>query len=71
MNPTDLARVICCEGTPCMRPESCDATKRGRVPVSPMAAANAVHRLYCDQWRAQSASRGPMSATRVLGERDE
>jgi hypothetical protein len=46
-----LARAICCEGQPCIRPEACDANREYRVPVSPTKAAEAVRVLLCQQWR--------------------
>ena len=42
MTASALARAICCEGNPCMRPDSCDAGREYRVPISPVKAAAAV-----------------------------
>jgi hypothetical protein len=52
MTASALARAICCEGAPCMRPERCDAGREYRVPISPARAAAAVERLLCDRWAA-------------------
>ena len=51
MTNEDLARAICCEGQPCIRPEACDAIREYRVPVSPTKSAEAVRVLLCQQWR--------------------
>jgi len=58
MTASALARAICCEGQPCMRPESCDAGKPWRVPISPTRAAAAVERLLCERW-AQTNNTNP------------
>jgi hypothetical protein len=50
MNPSALARAICCEGQPCLRPERCDAGQNYRVPISPTRAAADVERLLCERW---------------------
>lgn len=60
---TDLARTICCEGKPCMKPEACDAAREYRVTVSPMKAAEAVSRLLCREWAEHR--------TQMLGVGDE
>ncbi len=67
----DIARAICCEGQPCMRPEACDAGKEHRVPVNPRKAAKAVHRLLCEAWRDYPRGNGPMTRTRTLEAQDE
>lgn len=70
MTIPELARAICCEGQPCMKPDACDAMREYRVPVSPQKAAHAVSRLLCREW-AQHRPAGPMSVTRVVEGRDE
>jgi hypothetical protein len=61
MTASPLARAICCEGAPCMRPDSCDAAREYRVPISPARAAAAVERLLCERW-AQTRARGALEA---------
>jgi len=62
MTASPLAKAICCEGAPCMRPESCDAGREYRVPISPTRAAAAVERLLCERWAA--AKEGACAETR-------
>jgi hypothetical protein len=57
-----LARAICCEGQPCIRPDSCDAGKPWRVPISPTRAAAAVERLLCERWAQTRACGGSEGA---------
>jgi hypothetical protein len=57
MTASPLAKAICCEGQPCMRPESCDAGKPWRVPISPEKAAEAVRALV-RAWIAQTRACG-------------
>lgn len=69
LTTSDLARVICCEGGACIKPEACDAHREYRVTVSPAKAAAAVHRLLCAEWR-KYRNTGPMTVIREAG-RDE
>ena len=69
MTHQELARAICCPSGTCCSPGACYAHDRTRSHLVDIhAAAAAVQRLYCDRWREWTASRGPMSATRVLGD---
>lgn len=65
----DIAKAICCEGQPCLKPDACDAGREYRVPVSPHKAALAVRALLCREWASHRPA-GPMSVTREFG-RDE
>jgi len=59
MTASPLAKAICCEGQPCMRPDACDAGREYRVPVSPTRAAAAVERLLCERWAAMTNNTNP------------
>lgn len=63
-----LAKAICCEGQPCLKPDACDAGREYRVPISPHKAAMAVRALLCEAWRDYPRSDGPMSRSRTYGE---
>lgn len=63
MTTADLAKVICCEGAACLRPDACDAGREYRVPVSPRRAAEAVHARLCEAWK-QYRGVGPMTVVR-------
>jgi hypothetical protein len=52
MTASPLAKAICCEGAPCMRPDSCDAGRHSR-------AAAAVERLLCERWSAMANNTSP------------
>jgi hypothetical protein len=42
-----------------MRPDSCDAGREYRVPISPTRAAAAVERLLCERWAAMTNNTNP------------
>lgn len=62
----DLARTICCEGGPCIRPESCDALRPDRVSICPRRSAEAVQRLLCERYRDYATPAGPISRRREI-----
>lgn len=69
LTTADLAKVICCEGAECMKPNSCDAGREFRVPISPHRAAEAVRVALCREW-ANHRPAGPMSVVRRVGGRE-
>lgn len=63
MTTSDLAKVICCEGQDCLKPDACDAGREFRVPISPHKAAEAVRVAMVKDWQTYRGT-GPMTVIR-------